>query len=64
MFYNQDLRTIKEKIAEYALESRDEDANKKGTNFFVDFETLFNLNYVMKSFINQVNETIKNFNLQ
>ena len=62
--YNQDLRTTKEKIAECALELRDEDGNKKKTNFFVDFETLFNLNYEMKSFINQVNETIKNFNKQ
>ena len=62
--YNQDLRTTKEKIAECALEIRDEDGNKQKSNFFVDFETLFNLNYEMKSFINQVNETIKNFNKQ
>ena len=60
--YNQDLKVTKEKIAECALELRDEDGNKQKTNFFVDFETLFNLNYEMKSFINQVNETIKNFN--
>ena len=62
--YNQDLRATKEKIAECTLELREEDGNKKKTNFFVDFETLFNLNYEMKSFINQVNETIKNFNKQ
>ena len=62
--YNQDLKVTKEKIAECALELRDEDGNKQKTNFFVDFETLFNLNYEMKSFINQVNETIKNFNKQ
>ncbi len=60
--YNQDLKVTKEKIAECALELRDEDGNKQKSNFFVDFETLFNLNYEMKSFINQVNEYIKNFN--
>ena len=60
--YNQDLKVTKEKIAECALELCDEDGNKQKSNFFVDFETLFNLNYEMKSFINQVNETIKTFN--
>ena len=62
--YNQDLKLSKEKIAECALQLCDEDGDKQKSNFFVDFETLFNLNYEMKSFINQVNETIKNFNKQ
>ena len=61
---NQDVRNTKEKLAECALELRDEEGNKQKNNFFVDFETLFNLNYEMKSFINQVNDTIKNFNKQ
>ena len=62
--YNQDLKLSKEKTAECALQLCDENGNKQKTNFFVDFETLFNLNYEMKSFINHVNETIKNFNKQ
>ena len=62
--YNQDLKLSKEKIAECALQLCDENGDKQKSNFFVDFETLFNLNYEMKSFINQVNETIKNFNKQ
>ena len=62
--YNQDLKLSKEKIAECALQLCDENRDKQKSNFFVDFETLFNLNYEMKSFINQVNETIKNFNKQ
>ena len=62
--YNQDLKLSKEKIAECALQLCDENGDKQKNNFFVDFETLFNLNYEMKSFINQVNETIKNFNKQ
>ena len=62
--YNQDLRLTKEKIAECDLQLCYENGNKQKTNFLVDFETLFNLNYEMKSFINQVNETIKNFNKQ
>ena len=60
--YNQDMKNTKEKISECDLELCDENGNKKKTNFFIDYETLFNLNYEMKSFINQVNETIKNFN--
>ena len=60
--YNQDLKNTKEKISECALELIDENGNKQKTNFFIDYETLFNINYEMKSFINQVNETIKNFN--
>ena len=60
--YNQDLKNTKEKLSECSLELCDEDGNKQKTNFFVDYETLFNINYEMKSFINQVNETIKNFN--
>ena len=62
--YNQDLKLSKEKIAECDLQLCDENGDKQKSNFFVDFETLFNLNYEMKSFINQVNETIKNFNKQ
>ncbi len=60
--YNQDLKTSKEKVSECCLELCDENGNKQKTNFLVDYETLFNINYEMKSFINQVNETIKNFN--
>ena len=60
--YNQDLKNTKEKLSECSLELCDENGNKQKTNFFVDYETLFNINYEMKSFINQVNETIKNFN--
>ena len=60
--YNQDLKNTKDKISECALELCDENGNKQKTNFFIDYETLFNINYEMKSFINQVNETIKNFN--
>ena len=60
--YNQDLKNTKEKLSECCLELCDENGNKQKTNFFVDYETLFNINYEMKSFINQVNETIKNFN--
>ena len=60
--YNQDMKNTKEKISECDLELCDENGNKKKNNFFIDYETLFNLNYEMKSFINQVNETIKNFN--
>lgn len=60
--YNQDLKTSKEKISECCLELCDENGNKQKSNFFVDYETLFNINYEMKSFINQVNETIKTFN--
>ena len=60
--YNQDMKNTKEKISECDLELCDENGNKKKTNFFIDYETLFNLNYEMKSFINQVNEIIKNFN--
>ena len=60
--YNEDLRNTKEKLSECCLELCDEDGNKQKTNFFIDFETLFNINYEMKSFINQVNDTIKNFN--
>ena len=60
--YNQDLKNTKEKLSECSLELVDEDGNKKKTNFFIDYETLFNINYEMKSFINQVNETIKSFN--
>ena len=62
--YNQDLKTSKEKVSECCLELCDENGNKQKTNFLVDYETLFNINYEMKSFINQVNETIKNFNKQ
>ena len=60
--YNQDLKNTKDKISECALELCDDNGNKQKTNFFIDYETLFNINYEMKSFINQVNETIKNFN--
>ena len=60
--YNQDLKTSKEKVSECCLELCDENGNKQKTNFLVDYETLFNINYEMKSFVNQVNETIKNFN--
>ena len=60
--YNQDLKNTKEKISECCLELCDENGNKQKTNFFIDYETLFNINYEMKSFINQVNETIKTFN--
>ena len=60
--YNQDLKNTKEKVSECSLELGEEDGNKQKTNFFIDYETLFNINYEMKSFINQVNETIKNFN--
>ena len=60
--YNQDLKTSKEKILELFLELCDENINKQKTNLFVDYEILFNINYEMKSFINQVNETIKTFN--
>lgn len=60
--YNQDLKNTKEKMSECSLELCDENGNKQKTNFFIDYETLFNINYEMKSFINQVNETIKNFN--
>ena len=60
--YNQDLKNSKEKVSECCLELCDENGNKQKTNFLVDYETLFNINYEMKSFINQVNETIKNFN--
>ena len=62
--YNQDLKNSKEKVSECCLELCDENGNKQKTNFLVDYETLFNINYEMKSFINQVNETIKNFNKQ
>ena len=60
--YNQDLKNTKEKLSECSLELCDENGNKQKNNFFIDYETLFNINYEMKSFINQVNETIKNFN--
>ena len=59
--YNQDLKNTKEKLSECSLELCDENGNKQKNNFFIDYETLFNINYEMKSFINQVNETIKNF---
>ena len=60
--HNQDLKNSKEKISECCLELCDENGNKQKTNFFVDYETLFNINYEIKSFINQVNESIKSFN--
>ena len=59
---NQDMTNIKEKITECSLNLNNINGEMEHFNFFIDYETLFNLNYEMKSFINQVNETIKNFN--
>lgn len=59
---NTDNKNTKEKIAQCNLELSCDDGVKEKVNFFADYETLYNINYEMKSFINQVKETIKNFN--
>lgn len=59
---DEDMKNSKEKISECSLELSGVNNEKQKLNFFIDYETLYNLNYDMKSFINQVNETIKNFN--
>ena len=56
------MKNTKEKLAECNLELSTDDGVKEQVNFFADYETLYNINYEMKSFINQVKETIKNFN--
>ena len=58
---NQDMKNTKEKISECSLTLNNINGNIEHFNFFIDYETLYNLNYQMKSMINQIDDSIKNF---
>ena len=58
---NQDMENNKEKITECSLNLNNINGDTEHFNFFIDYETLYNLSYQMKSMINQIDESIKNF---
>ena len=58
---NQDMENTKEKITECSLNLNNINGDTEHFNFFIDYETLYNLSYQMKSMINQIDESIKNF---
>ena len=60
--YNTDLKNPKERLANCSLELNETNGDKSHINFLIDYPTLFNLSYQMKSMVNQIDETIKNFN--
>ena len=59
---DNDFKNPKKRIANCSLELNELDGKKSHINFVVDFQTLYNLSYQMKSMVNQIDETIKNFN--
>ena len=59
---NQDMQNTKEKITECSLNLNNINGEMEHFNFFIDYETLYNISYKMKSMINQIDESIKNFN--
>lgn len=52
----------KEKFASCSLEFNELNGDISHTNFLIDYDTLFNLNYQLKSMLNQVDQTINSFN--
>ena len=59
---NQDMQNTKEKITEWSLNLNNINGEMEHFNFFIDYETLYNMSYQMKSMVNQIDESIKNFN--
>lgn len=57
-----DLRNPRERFANCSLEFNELNGDISHTNFLIDYDTLFNLNYQLKSMLNQIDQTIKNFN--
>ena len=60
--YNSELKNPKERIATCSLELNGVDGDKSKVNFLIEYTNLYNLSYQMKSMINQINESIQNFN--
>ena len=57
---DSEMKNTKEKITECSLKINEINGDQNSFNFFIDYETLFNLSYQMKSMINQIDESIKN----
>ena len=60
--YDTDMKNPRERIASCSLEINETNGDKSHFNFLVDYPTLFNVSYHMKSMINQIDDAIKNFN--
>jgi len=56
---NSEMKNKKEKMTECSLKINEVNGDQNSFNFFIDYETLYNLSYQMKSMINQIDETIK-----
>ena len=55
------MNNTKEKITECSLNLNNTNGDMEHFNFYIDYETLYNLSYQMKSMINQIDKSIKNF---
>ena len=56
------MKNPKERIATCSLELNGVDGDKSKVNFLIEYPNLYNLSYPRKSMINQINESIQNFN--
>ncbi|MCQ2820407.1 MAG: hypothetical protein MJ252_24340 [archaeon] len=60
--FDMDHNNPKERFASCSLQLNELNGDISKTNFLVDFDSLYNLNYNLKSMINQIDQTIQNFN--
>ena len=60
--YDIEHNNPKERFVTCSLELNELNGDITHTNFVVDFDTLFNFNYQLKSMVNQIDQTIQTFN--
>lgn len=60
--HDLDLRNPRERFAHCSLQFNELNGDITHSNFLIDYDTLFNLNYQLKSMLNQIDQTVQNFN--
>lgn len=59
---NDDIKNPKKRIANCSLSLNETNGKNSNINFLIDYSTLVNMNYQLKSMTNQIEDTIKGFN--